>query len=55
MHLLLRKSEAYSDFVGKSEFLEPLGLTAQVLNFSIASTGEVLWLFLPHCLIKALQ
>lgn len=40
MHLLQRKSEAYSDFVGKSEFLEPVGLTAQVLKFSIYSQNR---------------
>ena len=40
MHLLHRKSEAYSDFVGKSEFSEPMGLTAQVLKFSIYSQNR---------------
>jgi len=37
MHFLHRKSEAYSVFVGESEFSDPVRLTAQVLKFSIYS------------------
>lgn len=52
MHLVHRKSEAYSDFVGKSEFLEPIGLRAQTLKFSLARTAVFCWMSLSSSKIN---
>lgn len=52
MHLVHRKSEAYSDFVGKSEFLEPIGLRAQTLKFSIARIAVFCWMSLSSSKIN---